>query len=88
MIEITTAALIPVLAGRAANIPNFTLIVASLGSMNAITAGLMYLYRFEQNWHNYRSTCEMLRQHKFLYQTRTSPSNGDDPFHAPVQGTQ
>ncbi len=47
MIEITTAALIPVLAGRAADIPNFTLIVASLGSMSAITAGLMYLYRFE-----------------------------------------
>ena len=23
----------------------------------------------------------MLRQHKFPYQTRTSPSNGDDPFH-------
>lgn len=65
--EIVAVALIPFLAGHAADIPNFDWIAALLGVLTTVIAGLLPLYRSQDNGTNYRSTCEMLRRERFLY---------------------
>ena len=87
LIEIVAAATIPLLAGFAASGFgsnggfNWTnLAVAGLGVVVAVVAGVLALYRFEENWIKYRTTCESLRHHKFRYITKSAPYNGTDAF--------
>ena len=46
----------------------------------AVIAGLLSLYRFQENWTEYRASAEALRQERFLYLTRTAPYAGDNAF--------
>ena len=86
LIEIAAAATIPLLAGLATrggaggglNWTNYS--VAVLGVIVAVVAGVLALYRFEENWIQYRTTCESLRHHKFRYMTKSAPYDGPDGF--------
>jgi len=39
-----------------------------LSSILAILTGVINLCNFEEKWHSYRTTCEMLRKEKYLYE--------------------
>lgn len=59
-LTIITAALVPVFSS--VDEPNGVLI-AFLGGASAIFAGFLSLFKFQENWVKYRSTCEDLKSH-------------------------
>jgi len=67
IIELITAALIPLLAGLSASIPYPAVITGSLGAFIIVLESLQGLYQFQSNWISYRSSCEGLRHEKYLW---------------------
>jgi hypothetical protein len=55
------------------------------GVVVAAISGVFSLYKFEENWLSYRTTCETLRHEKYLYLTGCRPYDGDDAFSLLVQ---
>lgn len=80
IIEITSAAIIPFLAGYNESIPHGSIIVGILGIVIALCAGLSSLYKFQENWLLYRTTCESLRHEKYLFLTKSKPYENEDSF--------
>lgn len=74
-IEIILAALIPLLSAYTKNCTAIAVIVGIIGSIIAIIESLTKLYKWHENWIEYRTTCELLRYQKSLYQTRSAPYN-------------
>jgi len=61
------------------------LIVGSLGlSVAAITA-ILGLYKFQENWLEFRTTCESLKHEKYLFLTKSEPYDQEEPFKLLVQ---
>ncbi|HEY7555211.1 MAG TPA: DUF4231 domain-containing protein [Candidatus Binatia bacterium] len=60
-------------------------LVAALGLVIAVIAGILGLFQFQENWTSYRSTCEALKQEKFLFLTETEPYDHNEPFPLFVQ---
>ena len=93
MTEILAAALVPVLStisvdkllpvGWAMSL--FQLLVPLLGIAIAVIAGAMSLYKFHENWIQYRTTAEQLRHERFLYVTQCGPYAGPNRFSILVQ---
>jgi hypothetical protein len=84
ILEIVAAALIPLLAAYADWDP-LKIVVAALGLVIAVIAGVLGLFQFQENWTAYRSTCEALKQEKFLFLTKTEPYDQPEPFPLFVQ---
>jgi hypothetical protein len=63
VLEIVIAAAIPVTA--AAGLTTWG--VGAGGAVIVVLEGLQQLQQYQQNWLNYRSTCERLKHEKFLY---------------------
>lgn len=72
VIEIILASSIPLMAGYSSHLP-IAIMIGAFGSIIAIIESIVKLYKFHENWIEYRSTCEMLRYHKYLYITKTGP---------------
>ena len=53
----------------------------AMGVAVALITGLVTLYRFQENWIEYRTTAETLKHEKYLYLTRSAPYDGDNAFH-------
>jgi hypothetical protein len=75
VVEILAAALIPFLSGFSfakvrTSIP---IITGSLGMLITVLEGLLHLNQYQQNWTNYRSTCEALKHEKYLYLGKAGP---------------
>jgi len=85
VVEIAAAATIPLLSGYTDPFSNLKIIIGILGLLTAVIAGMLALYQFQENWTAYRSTCESLKQEKYLFLTKTEPYNGSDPFPLFVQ---
>ena len=51
-----------------------------MGLLITIITGVVTLYKFQENWIEYRTTCETLRHEKFLFLTQTDPYDIEDPF--------
>ncbi|MCP4117623.1 MAG: DUF4231 domain-containing protein [Desulfobacteraceae bacterium] len=85
LLEIVAAALIPFLAGIGSSMPCYSVIIGALGVIIAVSAGSSALYKFHENWIEYRTTAETLKHEKYLYQTRCSPYDKDDAFCRLVQ---
>ena len=87
--EIVAAAMIPFLSGIAISNPGFTLVgtvlVGILGMAVTIIAGFLSLGQYQENWTEYRMTCESLLKEKLVFETGVEPYNGDDAFHLLVQ---
>ena len=84
--EIVAAASIPFLAGYISPDMPWTQVVAGLlGCFIAVAAAVISLYQFQDNWIEYRTTCESLRHEKFLFLTKTEPYNVETPFPLLVQ---
>ena len=47
--------------------------------------GIVSLYRFQENWNEYRASAESFKQEKYLYLALVEPYNGDQPFELLVQ---
>jgi hypothetical protein len=61
------------------------LITGMMGIIVALIAGLVTLYRFQENWVEYRATAEILKHEKYLYLTQTAPYDGNNAFHLLVE---
>ena len=66
---IIAAALIPFAAGFEAP----TMITGGLGVCIVILEGLQGLNQYQQNWINFRSTCEALKHEKYLFLANAGP---------------
>lgn len=74
-IEIILASLIPLLSAYSQNCIPIAIIVGSLGAAIAIIESLTKLYKWHENWIEYRTTCELLRYQKHLFETHSAPYN-------------
>lgn len=80
MIEIIAAALIPVLAGFVSRLEQLDYLIAFLGLIVVVVAGITGFYRYQEIWTGYRTTSESLKHEKYLFLTNAEPYNIDKPF--------
>lgn len=83
--EIIAAASIPLIAGFATDPFPVTLVLGLLGASIAVISALISLNQLQENWTEYRTTCESLKHEKFLYMTKAEPYHEDEPFRLFVQ---
>lgn len=79
--EIVLACSLPILVGLPeSTMPYATAIAGLFGVAIAILSSVLALYKFEENWIEYRNTCESLKHQRFLYMTRSEPYHDTDAF--------
>ena len=80
------AAAIPFLSGYiSADIKLIQIIIGLLGFIIAVITAVLSIYKFQENWIEYRTTCESLRHEKYLFLTKASPYDSGNPFTLFVQ---
>lgn len=84
ILEVVSAALIPFLSALGTNIPCTSWIVGSLGALIAICAASSGIFKFHENWIQYRATSEQLKHEKYLFLARAAPYADSDAFHVLV----
>lgn len=86
ILQIVAAASIPFLTGFI-TIENAEMkhVVAGIGAMIAIIGGIISLYKFQENWLQYRTIAESLKHQKYLFVTKTNPYHTDDAYHKLVE---
>ena len=52
--------------------------------VTAITA-VLGLYKFQENWFEFRTTCESLKHEKYMFLTKSEPYDQGDPFRLLVE---
>ena len=75
VIEIIIAASIPVLSGYTNYSCAIPIILGIAGAIITIIESLTKLFKYHENWIEYRTTCELLRYQKYLYITKSAPYN-------------
>ena len=83
--EILCAALIPFLAASGDKIPYGSLFTGVLGIAIAVSTAASSLFKFHENWIEYRTTAEQLKHEKFLYLTSIKPYDDSEKFSVLVQ---
>lgn len=63
-------------------------LVGGLGVVIAIITGAIALFKSQELWIEYRTTCELLRHHEFLFRTGTAPYDRPDAFHVLVENIE
>jgi len=79
LLTLIAAAAIPIISLSSPDY-NVRLLVAIIGSITAIAAGIVTLFQFKDLWIDYRSTAERLKYEKFLFLTGSAPYQNDDAF--------
>ena len=79
-LEIISAGAIPLFAGFGDGSTWSIIVVGVLGAVVAILASLLSLNQFQENWIEYRTTCESLKHEKYLFLTNAEPYNEEDPL--------
>lgn len=79
-IEFVLAALIPLLSGFSKDLSFFSISVGILGAAITVIEGLLSMSKHHENWIEYRSICETLKQEKYTYLTRTGVYRTEYPF--------
>ena len=69
--EILAAAIIPFVAG--VRLPHTGILTGGLGVLITVLEGVLHLNQYQQNWINYRSTCEALKHEKYTYLGKAAP---------------
>ncbi len=86
IMEISSAALIPFIISFITDSSIILKIIAgSLGILVVIISGIIGLYKFQENWIEYRTTCETLKHEKYLFLIKSNPYNIDNPLPLLVQ---
>ena len=78
IIEIVLASSIPLLSGYTSNRIYISIIIGVIGAIIAIIESLSKLYKWHENWIQYRTTSELLKYHKHLYLTQSPPYTTGD----------
>lgn len=78
IVEVILATVIPFLSGHITNDNNFEVVIGITGIAIAIITGVLAIYKFQENWVNYRIVCETLTREKFLFLTKTTPYDKPD----------
>ena len=77
--ELVFAAFLPLLAGYINKYPlTMTITIGVLGVLIAVIAGLLGVFKFQENWVEYRTTCETLKKEKILFLANVEPYDMDD----------
>ena len=87
LVQIVVSALIPFISGLGAIIPNTwgLTLVGALGIVIAVATATSTLYKFQENWVQYRATAEQLRHERFMFLTGVEPYNNNGSFDFLVQ---
>lgn len=81
VIAILAAASITFLSGYVSDDHTWIKIsIGLLGLLIAAVTGFLSLYRFQENWIEYRTICESLKHEKYTYLTKTAPYDGENSF--------
>ena len=83
--ELLAAASIPVIAGFGSDLTNTDFIIAVIGGLIVVSGAFISLNQLQENWIEYRKTCETLKQEKYLYLTKSEPYDKDGSFALLVQ---
>lgn len=83
--QITLAAFIPLLSGYADKLSFANMLIGIFGACIAIITGYLTINKFQENWIEYRTTCETLKHEKFKYITQVAPYDSDNAFNILVQ---
>jgi hypothetical protein len=76
--EILAAALIPFVSVFRMQFVSYA--TAGLGVLITVLEGMLHLNQYQQNWINYRSTCEELKHEKYVYLGHAGPyASANDP---------
>lgn len=72
LLEIIFSVSIPFLASYATDAnPSITIVIGICGISIALIAGVLNLYKFHENWINYRTTAETLKHEKYMFLTKS-----------------
>lgn len=85
LVEIISAAFIPFLSGMGDKVLYGQWVVGSLGVVIALSAATGSLFKYHENWIQYRTTSEQLKHEKFLFATRSGPYEDPTRFQILVQ---
>ena len=85
LILIVSAASIPFISGYVKVCPDLSYVLGGIGVLIAAITSIISLYKFQETWTAYRTTCESLRHEKYLYLTKTNPYVGKNAFNLLVQ---
>lgn len=88
IIELVCASIIPLLAGFSDSIPYSNFIIGFLGMVISISAGIQSIFKYQENWVQYRTTSETLKHQKYLFLTNSPPYNEDSKFYLLVKQTE
>ncbi|MFK7860377.1 MAG: DUF4231 domain-containing protein [Granulosicoccus sp.] len=83
-ITLLAAVAVPVITLLSGDI-KVRIVVALLGAIAALAAGLLSMYQFRDQWLDYRSTAESLKFEKYLFLTRSTPYDTSTAFSVFVQ---
>lgn len=72
-IEILCAAVIPLLAGFSGAHRSIPIAMGLLGAIVVVVTAFQSLGQYQENWIDYRTTCESLRHERFLFLTSSPP---------------
>lgn len=80
-IELLLSALIPFLVGYIPQYNFLALCVGVIGVIITFITGALSLYKFQENWIEYRTVCETLKHEKFMYLTSSGIyATTENPF--------
>jgi len=85
ILEIVCAAIIPFLAGIGPVVPFYQFVIGFLGVIIAVSSGISSIYKFHENWIEYRTTAETLKHELYLFKTKSQPYNKENAFQELVQ---
>jgi hypothetical protein len=81
VVELLFASTLPFLVSQiSSQTPLLRIAGGAMGVSIAVISGLLSLYRFNENWLEYRTAAEALKHEKFLFLTRTPPYDGEAAF--------
>lgn len=84
--EMILSALIPVLMAFWSDNFYAKFFIATAGGTITVLAGINGLYKFHENWIEYRSTSETLKHEKYMFLTRTGVyANDENAFQCLVE---
>lgn len=85
IVEMVFATSIPFLVGHITPETSWLkIVVGLLGVCVALISTLVSLYKFQENWIEYRTTAEGLKHEKYLFLTQSPPYDSADGFQAMV----
>lgn len=86
VLEIVFAMSIPFFVSEITNDTHYLKgIVGVIAVCVAVISGLVTLYKFQENWIEYRTVAETLKHEKFIYLTNTPPYHEENAFKTLVE---